>query len=274
MSGDLCWWSGTGTGSGPRRGPNRSDSAVCLSPVESARRCLGLFVFLQVDESKEGSEPVHLTFQHVSADVSSFLFIPTAVIIRTVKLSAVPENHVHPVDERHSHASSETGSQPLSSPAGCGHVLYPPLLTNEIIKCDCVNSPCHSVYWFLSRPETGSVQFLGSFNNVHHPVYGDGVDRTRVQLNRRSSSSFLLRIINVTKEDAGFYSCIVKDRRHQETWNPGSLLLPGGLCLCPWSQSVHLSLAGGRGPNLGSGVFSPAGRRRSTLGPPECSSIT
>lgn len=107
--------------------------------------------------------------------------------------------------------------------------LYPELLSTAIVSCDCVNSYCDSVYWFRTVFANSTVQFLGKFNNADMSIHGNGVDASRFIFKRKNTMSFVLRIISVTKEDTGVYSCVLKDRKNTEVWKSGSLLLPGGL---------------------------------------------
>ncbi|XP_044031493.1 uncharacterized protein cd8b [Siniperca chuatsi] len=106
-------------------------------------------------------------------------------------------------------------------------VLYPKILSTEVIECDCVNISCDTVYWFRSISNHSKVQFLGKCNNADRATYGEGVETARFKLSRRSSMSFMLRIINVSEADAGIYSCILKDRKNTEMWKPGIFLRPG-----------------------------------------------
>ncbi|XP_037639038.1 uncharacterized protein cd8b [Sebastes umbrosus] len=106
-------------------------------------------------------------------------------------------------------------------------VLYPAILSTESFECDCANISCDWVYWFRSNTNHLKVQFLGKSNNADRDSYGTDVDKTRIKINKRGSSSFTLRITNVTKEDTGIYSCVLTDRKKTEMWKPGVLLLPG-----------------------------------------------
>ncbi|KAM7006177.1 uncharacterized protein cd8b [Tautogolabrus adspersus] len=108
-------------------------------------------------------------------------------------------------------------------------VRYPILLSTEGIECDCVNISCDNVYWFHSNPNYQKVQFIGQCNSANRGIYGNGVDEKRFKMSKKSTMSFMLRIINVTLEDTGIYSCVLKDRKYTEMWKPGVLLLPGGL---------------------------------------------
>ncbi|XP_075952241.1 T-cell surface glycoprotein CD8 beta chain [Anarhichas minor] len=105
-------------------------------------------------------------------------------------------------------------------------IRYPEILSTEAIECVCVNISCDSVYWFRSIHDQRKVEFLGKCNNADRTNYGANVDTTRFKLSRQSMS-FTLRIINVTEEDTGIYSCILKDRQNTEMWKPGILLRPG-----------------------------------------------
>ncbi|TDH14422.1 hypothetical protein EPR50_G00042750 [Perca flavescens] len=104
--------------------------------------------------------------------------------------------------------------------------LYPKILSTEDIGCDCANISCDSVYWFRSISNHGKVEFLGQCTIVR-PTYGLNVDTARFKFFSKGPS-FTLRIINVTTEDAGIYSCVLKSRKeNKEIWKPGTLLLPG-----------------------------------------------
>ncbi|XP_077429460.1 uncharacterized protein cd8b isoform X2 [Vanacampus margaritifer] len=105
-------------------------------------------------------------------------------------------------------------------------ILHPQLLSTQFIQCDCINIICESVIWFRTIPNHNKVQFLGRLNNAKRLVYGDNVDTSRFQLSKKNSEAFTLRIGNVAKEDTGTYSCILKDRKNEELWQPGVLLLP------------------------------------------------
>ncbi|XP_070759208.1 uncharacterized protein cd8b [Enoplosus armatus] len=107
------------------------------------------------------------------------------------------------------------------------NVLYPELFSTEAIECDCMNISCDSVFWFRSISNHSKVQFLGKCNNADRATYGAGVETKRFKLSRKSGVSFALRIINVTEEDAGIYSCVLRDRKNTEMWKPGVLLRPG-----------------------------------------------
>nr|BBJ70072.1 CD8 beta molecule precursor [Seriola quinqueradiata] len=109
---------------------------------------------------------------------------------------------------------------PLQEPI---KVHYPAIASHETIECDCVNIFCDSVYWFRSSPQ---VRFLGKCNNADRVNYGPNVEETKFKFSKRGSM-FVLRIMNVNTEDAGTYSCVLKDRNGKEIWKPGSLLRPG-----------------------------------------------
>ncbi|XP_013872516.1 uncharacterized protein cd8b [Austrofundulus limnaeus] len=107
-------------------------------------------------------------------------------------------------------------------------VLYPAIASNETIECDCRNIACDNVFWFYTDPKNVNVQFVGRCNNADRVTHGDSVDKNRFILNKRGSSAFVLRIIDVGENDAGIYSCITKDSRTKtEMYNPGTCLRPG-----------------------------------------------
>ncbi|XP_034442442.1 signal-regulatory protein gamma [Hippoglossus hippoglossus] len=105
-------------------------------------------------------------------------------------------------------------------------VLYPAISTQENIECNCINS-CDSVYWFRRTPHHSDLQFLGKCNNAERVNFGADVDQARFKLSKRGNTAFVLRIDSVKAEDAGTYSCILKDKSGQDTWRPGTVLRPG-----------------------------------------------
>lgn len=108
--------------------------------------------------------------------------------------------------------------------------LYPKLFSTEaVIPCDCGNMQCDSVYWFRTLPASGQVQFLGKLNNANVASHVPSVKPAHFDLKRKTKTLFLLKIRNVTEEDTGVYSCVLKDRKTTEVWKSGILLLPGGL---------------------------------------------
>ncbi|XP_045932087.1 T-cell surface glycoprotein CD8 beta chain [Micropterus dolomieu] len=106
------------------------------------------------------------------------------------------------------------------------NVLYPKIHSTEVIECDCLNISCDSVYWFRSISSQIILQYLGKCNNADRATYPNGVEEARFRFSKKSTS-FMLRIINVTEEDTGIYSCVLKDRKNTEMWKPGIHLRPG-----------------------------------------------
>lgn len=107
-------------------------------------------------------------------------------------------------------------------------ILYPELLSTKAIDCDCGVFPCDIVHWFRSVSHHGQVQYLGRNNNANRPVHENGVDSKKFLFHRRSSTSFTLTVVNMTEEDTGMYSCVLIDKKRNEEWKSGVLLLPGG----------------------------------------------
>ncbi|XP_033939495.1 uncharacterized protein cd8b [Pseudochaenichthys georgianus] len=105
-------------------------------------------------------------------------------------------------------------------------VLYPKILSSSSIECDCADVACDSVYWFRSISNNSKMEFIGQGNHADRIILGNGVDKRRFKFINKSKILFVLQIFNLTKEDTGTYSCVLK-KRNSETWKPGFLLLPG-----------------------------------------------
>lgn len=138
--------------------------------------------------------------------------------------------------ELYKHVHVEISNIPLFPLLGSSQILqqepvtnlYPKILSTEEIGCNWGNISFDYVYWFRSISNHRKVEFLGQCTIVR-PTYAENVDKTRFKFISKSMS-FTLRIINVTEEDAGIYSCVLKSRKtNEEIWKPGTLLLPGGL---------------------------------------------
>ncbi|XP_017278282.1 T-cell surface glycoprotein CD8 alpha chain [Kryptolebias marmoratus] len=104
-------------------------------------------------------------------------------------------------------------------------LLYPAISSTESIECDCRNFTCDYVFWFRTDPANAEVKFLGKSNNADRAEH---VADERFRLSKRGSSTFVLRIFNVKREDAGIYSCVLRSYRDlTEMYNPGTFLRPG-----------------------------------------------
>lgn len=69
---------------------------------------------------------------------------------------------------------------------------------------------------------------MGKLNNAEVSSYGTNVSAARFEFKKKGKTSSLLRIVNVTEEDAGVYACVLRERKGREVWRSGTLLLPGG----------------------------------------------
>lgn len=105
-------------------------------------------------------------------------------------------------------------------------VLYPKLHDSETIECECFNVSCDSVYWYRTPHSTVQFEYIGKSNNADRDSYDD-LFKKRFKIRKRSGSSYALRIDQVTHDDAGLYSCVLRDNKNEQVWRPGVKLLPG-----------------------------------------------
>lgn len=134
------------------------------------------------------------------------------------------------------HGSDQVLTLPLFLPVGSSQIivqepvkdLYHAISSSVTVECDCSNIACESVLWFRSISSQSQLQYLGKYNNADRSNYGLEVDSSKFKFSKRGNM-FVLRINNVSKEDTGAYSCILKDKKNTDVWKPGSLLWPGGL---------------------------------------------
>uniref|UniRef100_A0A667WW71 Cd8 beta n=1 Tax=Myripristis murdjan TaxID=586833 RepID=A0A667WW71_9TELE len=105
-------------------------------------------------------------------------------------------------------------------------ILYPELLKAETVSCPCHSENCDFVYWFRTLFNDDSVQFLVSCNLADRCTHGSDIVQSRFKVSS-SKGSFSLRIADVTKQDAGIYSCVVKVRGQEEVWRPAAVVRPG-----------------------------------------------
>ncbi|KAM9409055.1 T-cell surface glycoprotein CD8 beta chain [Pholidichthys leucotaenia] len=106
------------------------------------------------------------------------------------------------------------------------NIRYPEISSNENIDCDCSVTSCDAAYWFRTLPNQNKIEFLAKCNNAERVSYGNDAFKSKFSFTR-SSSSFVLRIINVTEEDTGIYSCVLKSKDRSEIWKSGTLVKPG-----------------------------------------------
>ncbi|KAM4612667.1 uncharacterized protein cd8b [Polymixia lowei] len=109
--------------------------------------------------------------------------------------------------------------------------LYPKISESVTIFCDCSTDSCEAVYWFRYIFSNHSAQFLVSLNNAFRINFGEipSSVETRLRASKRGSASFSLSITSVTDEDAGIYSCVLKNKNKKEDnlWKSIVLLRPG-----------------------------------------------
>ncbi|XP_064164649.1 T-cell surface glycoprotein CD8 alpha chain [Anguilla rostrata] len=86
---------------------------------------------------------------------------------------------------------------------------YPELGKLESLQCSCREGQCQPAFW--CRLRSGQFQFLFSHNTVDKSTYGSESDKLLytggVQVGSRAIYS--LKIVRVTKEDAGLYFCVL-----------------------------------------------------------------
>lgn len=103
---------------------------------------------------------------------------------------------------------------------------YPVIHSTQTLVCACPLS-CDTALWFRRLEGRDGLEFLVSVNSAERNHFNKDLDTTRFKATMRDSSTWALHITNVTQEDTGVYSCVVKNKRTEDVSTPGVLLLPG-----------------------------------------------
>uniref|UniRef100_A0A8C7HSE6 Ig-like domain-containing protein n=1 Tax=Oncorhynchus kisutch TaxID=8019 RepID=A0A8C7HSE6_ONCKI len=106
-----------------------------------------------------------------------------------------------------------------------------PINDTEVLTCECSSRSCQTVFWFRTLHNNLDIQFLLSLNNAGRTSHEPSVDEHRFKASKRDGGSkitFTLRLINISSEDAGLYTCMLQNQKENELWRPGVLLRPGG----------------------------------------------
>uniref|UniRef100_A0A8C7HR51 Ig-like domain-containing protein n=1 Tax=Oncorhynchus kisutch TaxID=8019 RepID=A0A8C7HR51_ONCKI len=149
-------------------------------------------------------------------------------------------------------------------------VHFPQINDTEVLTCECSSRSCQTVFWFRTLHNNLDIQFLLSLNNAGRTSHEPSVDEHRFKASKRDGGSkitFTLRLINISSEDAGLYTCMLQNQKENELWRPGVLLRPGGEsnpfpCMLP-ASSVCPELPASpvcpdaAGPGCGSKVLWP-----------------
>ncbi|XP_024283699.1 uncharacterized protein LOC112254940 [Oncorhynchus tshawytscha] len=109
-------------------------------------------------------------------------------------------------------------------------VHFPQINDTEVLTCECSSRSCQTVFWFPTLHNNLDFQFLLSLNNAGRTNHEASVDKHRFQASKRDGGSkmtFTLRLINISSEDAGLYTCMLQNQKENELWRPGVLLRPG-----------------------------------------------
>uniref|UniRef100_A0A8C7HPV0 Ig-like domain-containing protein n=1 Tax=Oncorhynchus kisutch TaxID=8019 RepID=A0A8C7HPV0_ONCKI len=110
-------------------------------------------------------------------------------------------------------------------------VHFPQINDTEVLTCECSSRSCQTVFWFRTLHNNLDIQFLLSLNNAGRTSHEPSVDEHRFKASKRDGGSkitFTLRLINISSEDAGLYTCMLQNQKENELWRPGVLLRPGG----------------------------------------------
>ncbi|MCI4386935.1 hypothetical protein PGIGA_G00068490 [Pangasianodon gigas] len=106
-------------------------------------------------------------------------------------------------------------------------VLYPSINGSEILSCSCPDHQCQRVYWYRLLQDSDTPEFLVTTNNLNIPHYAGHIDKNRFKTNVVDSTkvSYTLRITDIQKKDAGFYSCLLSSQNSAQ--DPKDLMLEG-----------------------------------------------
>ncbi|MCJ8741173.1 hypothetical protein PDJAM_G00067680 [Pangasius djambal] len=111
---------------------------------------------------------------------------------------------------------------------------------SESLSCSCPDHQCQRVYWYRLLPDSNTLEFLVSTNNLNKPHYAGHIDKNRFKTDVVDSTkvSYKLRITDIQKNDAGFYSCLLSSQNSAQ--DPKDLM-PEGYSIRPGERITTLA---------------------------------
>ncbi|XP_027008420.2 uncharacterized protein cd8b [Tachysurus fulvidraco] len=111
-------------------------------------------------------------------------------------------------------------------------VSYPSINGTEDLTCCCPDHQCMQAYWYRLLQGSDTPEFIVYINNLKIHEFGKSIDKNRFKATAFDSQKicYTLRISGLQKQDAGFYSCVIKTQNSAQ--NPKDLM-PDGYVIWP-----------------------------------------
>lgn len=108
-----------------------------------------------------------------------------------------------------------TAASMLPSFQATSAIRYPKINGSESLNCDCPDHACQEVFWYRYLQTTKTFQFLMYVNSAGRELIGDNLNPSLFKgtVSNGPKVSYNLRIADLQREDAGFYSCMFKAKK-------------------------------------------------------------
>ncbi|XP_063067495.1 CMRF35-like molecule 8 [Engraulis encrasicolus] len=96
---------------------------------------------------------------------------------------------------------------------------YLAVQSSATISCECQDTTCQKVYWYRVRQSDGVYEHLLCYTSADAAHPSDTAMRGRLQGRKGSTKTqYTLTLSNLTREDAGWYSCAIPKQTYDDTY--------------------------------------------------------
>ncbi|XP_039544305.1 uncharacterized protein LOC120490873 [Pimephales promelas] len=102
----------------------------------------------------------------------------------------------------------------LPSFQATSNVFYPKINETQSLNCNCPDHTCQEVFWYRYLESKNSLQFLMYVNSAGREQHGENIEISKFKgtVSTTQKAVFTLRIMELKKDDVGFYSCMFKTK--------------------------------------------------------------